>query len=518
MNRFFTGYWLAACLLAALAACGKVSSSGDDDDGENGAPVATAAELSTWMSTAVVGQLAGEDPDGDQLTFAVAEDPAGGTVDIDADGSFRYLPAHGRMGADSFSFEIDDGNGGTDQATVDISIAALTDGTPDADFANNGVQTSDFGAADSHADVIVAEGGRIIAAGTTGGNYAVVAGYSTRGLPLASWGEGGSGTTMLGVGDYDGFGAVVQQPDGRLVSAGQTLDAANYNLMLLGLTPDNGYLDSGFNGGGTNFADLGGGQSDGGNAITALSDGRFLVAGYASNGTNDDFAVARFTEAGVLDGTFGNGGTTVVDFGGFEGAQDIAIDEAGNILLVGEVNHDMGVVRLTAEGDPDAGFGDGGKVLLDRGENDRATAVLVGSDGAIFVGGSSQEGGVWSMAVAKLTGTGDLDDSFGEGGWGLATADSADVSANDMIALPNGMFLLVGGWTAGAMTEAAAARIDPSGQHDSAFGEAGFYHQAIGSGGDDQLYAAALQDDGKVVAAGSTKNASVDALLIRLGW
>lgn len=511
-----TSTLLAGCLL--VAACGKVSSDDGDGDGDNAAPVAMAAELSTWMITPVSGQLEGDDPDGDMLTFATARDPVHGTLDIDADGSFRYTPARGASGADSFAFEIDDGNGGSDQATVDISIAELTDGTPDAEFGDAGASQDDFGANDSHAGVIVAEGGRIAASGTSGGNWATVAGYSTRGGLLASWGEGGSGTTMLGVGDYDAFNAVVQQPGGRLVSAGQTLDGSNYNLMLLGLTPDNGYLDSGFNGGGSNFVDLGGGQGDGGNAITALSDGRLLVAGYASNGSNDDFMVARFTEDGMLDDTFGGAGKTVVNFGGFEGVEDIAIDEAGNILLVGEVNHDMGVVRLTPEGDPDDSFGDGGKVLLDRGENDRATAVVVGPDGGIYVGGSSQEGGVWSMAVARLTGTGELDDSFGESGWGLATAADADVRANDMLLLPNQMLLLVGSWTAGSVTEAAAARVDASGEHDPLFGTDGFFHQAFGSEGNDEFTTAALQEDGKVVVGGSAANASVDALLVRLGW
>ena len=251
--------------------------------------------------------------------------------------------------------------------------------------------------------------------------------------------------------------------------------------------------------------------------MAVLSDGRLLVAGYASNGTNEDFMVARYTEDGLLDDTFGDGGKRVVDFGGFEGAEDIAIDEAGNILLVGEVNHDMGVVRLTAEGDPDDGFGEGGKVVLDRGENDRATAVLVAPDGAIYVGGSTQDGGVWSMAVARVTEAGELDPSFGEDGWGFATAADADVQAYDMIVLPNQTLLLVGSWTAADVTE-AAARIDLSGQHDPLFGADGFYHRAIGSGGDDSLSAVALQEDGKVVAAGSTKNSSVDALLVRLGW
>ena len=122
------------------------------------------------------------------------------------------------------------------------------------------------------------------------------------------------------------------------------------------------------------------------------------------------------------------------------------------------------------------------------------------------------------MAVAKLTATGELDTTFGEEGWGLATPPAAEVFANAMLVLPNQTFLLVGGWIAGDVTEAAAARIDLSGGLDPLFGTDGFYHQAIGSDGDDQFFAAALEPDGKVVAAGSSKNANLDALLVRLAW
>jgi hypothetical protein len=87
-----------------------------------------------------------------------------------------------------------------------------------------------------------------------------------------------------------------------------------------------------------------------------------------------------------------------------------------------------------------------------------------------------------------------------------------------MLLLPNQTLLLVGGWLEGAVTEAAAARIDLTGQLDTLFGTDGFYHQAIGSGGDDQFFAAALQEDGKVLAAGSSKSGGVDALLVRFGW
>ncbi|HEY8142713.1 MAG TPA: Ig-like domain-containing protein, partial [Kofleriaceae bacterium] len=200
----------SASLLVALAACGKVSSGGDDD-GENQPPVATPAELSTWMSTPIDGRLAGEDPDGEPLTFTVVDQPRGGTLELDADGSFRYTPERGTSGPDSFTFVVDDSSDTSDEATVDISIATLTDGTPDASFGDGGAIISDFGEIDAFSGVAALEDGRVAGVGNTASEWAMVAGYSTRGGLLDSWGEGGSGSTMLNLGGYDAFGDVVQQ-------------------------------------------------------------------------------------------------------------------------------------------------------------------------------------------------------------------------------------------------------------------------------------------------------------------
>ena len=508
----------AASLLAAVSACGKVSSPGGDD-GDNQAPVATPTELSTWMSTPIAGELAGEDADGDPISFAVVDPPTGGTLELDEDGSFRYTPDRGRSGEDAFTFVVEDASETSEEATVDISIAELTDGSPDATFGEGGATIGDLGDIDAFSGVVVAEDGRIIVVGNTASEWAVVAGYSPAGEMLDPWGEGGSGSTMLNLGAYDGFGDIVQQQNGRLVSVGQTQDEAGRNFMLLGLTDNNGYLDSTFGGGGVTLTDVAVDLADVANKMTLLPDGRLLVAGYANNNTDDDFAVARYSADGILDDTFGDGGFTVINFGGTDRVNDVAVDAAGNIVLVGEAAGEMGVARLTPEGDLDEAFGDGGKRRLIRGESADAIGVEFGADGSIYVGGISQASGVWSMTVARLTPSGELDARFGEDGWAVASAPSGDTFAYDMVLLPNQTLLLVGGWRDGEVTEAAAARVVmSSGQMDPSFGEDGLYHQAIGSDGDDTLFAAALQPDGKVVAVGWSRNANLDGLLVRLGW
>ncbi len=69
------------------------------------------------------------DPDGDVLGVS-GFDPTsanGGTVNVNPDGSFEYNPPAGFVGSDSFSYSIQDGNGGSDNATVTITVTDVND-------------------------------------------------------------------------------------------------------------------------------------------------------------------------------------------------------------------------------------------------------------------------------------------------------------------------------------------------------------------------------------------------------
>ena len=54
-------------------------------------------------------------------------DTANGSVQLNADGTFTYTPDANFLGSDSFTYEIDDGNGGTDQATASITVGSVND-------------------------------------------------------------------------------------------------------------------------------------------------------------------------------------------------------------------------------------------------------------------------------------------------------------------------------------------------------------------------------------------------------
>jgi hypothetical protein len=83
----------------------------------------------TDEDTAVNVNVLGNDsePDGDPLTVTAVSDPANGTAAINPDKTVKYTPDLNYFGSDSFTYTIDDGHGGTDTATVNVTINAVND-------------------------------------------------------------------------------------------------------------------------------------------------------------------------------------------------------------------------------------------------------------------------------------------------------------------------------------------------------------------------------------------------------
>jgi hypothetical protein len=89
----------------------------------NGPPVAvddTGTTVNGFPTT--INVLANDsDPDGDTLTVTSVTDPPGGTAVNNGDGTVTYTPDCPLVtGVDTFSYTIDDGNGGTDTGMVTV--------------------------------------------------------------------------------------------------------------------------------------------------------------------------------------------------------------------------------------------------------------------------------------------------------------------------------------------------------------------------------------------------------------
>jgi VCBS repeat-containing protein len=99
----------------------------------NNDPVATADGYSvdedTLLSVDAASGVLGNDTDvdGDPLTASVVSGPGNGTLTLNGDGSFDYTPGADFNGSDSFTYQVSDGQGGTDTAVASITIAPVND-------------------------------------------------------------------------------------------------------------------------------------------------------------------------------------------------------------------------------------------------------------------------------------------------------------------------------------------------------------------------------------------------------
>ncbi len=106
--------------------------------GPNNAPLALPDSFSTDEDIAAILDILAHDtdPDDDDLTVTVPMQPPNGTVEINPDSSVTYTPNTNFFGTDSFSYMIDDARGGTDEATVQITVHPINDAPGEATIFN----------------------------------------------------------------------------------------------------------------------------------------------------------------------------------------------------------------------------------------------------------------------------------------------------------------------------------------------------------------------------------------------
>ncbi len=165
----------------------------------NDDPVASAAPLTPSEDAPATGAITASDPDGDPLTYTLSTPPANGTVTLNPDGTFSYTPDPDYNGSDDFVVTVDDGNGGTIDVTVPVTVAAVND-TPEA-----GVDTSNAVTEDTPLTVDAASG-LLSGASDIDGDPLTVSGFTVAGEPGPF--VIGSPYTIAGVGD------VTLNPDG----------------------------------------------------------------------------------------------------------------------------------------------------------------------------------------------------------------------------------------------------------------------------------------------------------------
>ena len=115
------GYWRLDETSGTTAA--DSSTFGNDGTVNGGASWQDMTSFSMAMNGALDGRVTATDPDGDTLSFSVQSNASNGTATIDSDtGAWEYTPDNGYTGNDNFSYQISDGNGGTDIVNISVTV------------------------------------------------------------------------------------------------------------------------------------------------------------------------------------------------------------------------------------------------------------------------------------------------------------------------------------------------------------------------------------------------------------
>jgi uncharacterized delta-60 repeat protein len=280
-------------------------------------------------------------------------------------------------------------------------------------------------------------------------------------------------------------------------------------------------------------------STDWGKAVLVQPSGNIVVAGQTAvsvttttkKGTTtsqyDAVGVVTYNPDGSLDTAFGSGGIVRQTFTGPTDARcnSAALEPMGttgdsDILLAGNEENSllgMALMRLKPNGSLDTTFGNGGQVLTYFPEStpciETATAVTVMTNGQIVVAGDIA--GQDSVLLARYNANGSLDTTFGNGGT-ATTVFSTYTVVSGIAVQPDGKILVAGshGFPTNTTSPGLLLRYNANGTLDSTFGSGGIVTTAIPLGtvaatayfGVAVYPNAGTANDGKIVAAGEVSS------------
>lgn len=379
-------------------------------------------------------------------------------------------------------------------------------GDLDPGFGGDGKVTTNFTSGSDQALGIAIQGdGKIVAAGSANGfatnSMFALARYQVDGTLDATFGGGDGKVVTNFTRAFDQAVIALIQDDGHIIAAGYAAGrfaVARYN--------DDGSLDAGFGGGDgkvmTNFTS----GDDFGWTAALQADGKIVVAGGAG-GVGGRFALARYETDGTLDTTFGGGdGKVVTDFTrGYDYVDDIEIQDDGMMVAAGAADYfrsqgKVALARYDAAGILDPAFSANGKLTTNLTSGwDGAFAVALQNDGKIVVAGQ----GAGFLAVARYQPTGGLDLTFGGGDGKAFTNFTSGVDYADEVAIQDDGKIVAAGAANyyGPNAKFAVFRLNADGTSDPSFSGDGKVTTDFTTGRDG-AWSMAIQEDGSIVASG----------------
>jgi uncharacterized delta-60 repeat protein len=402
------------------------------------------------------------------------------------------------------------------------------DGSLDATFDGDGLVTTAFETVSTYTSgqanaVAIQADGKIVAAGTGNNRFALIRYNADGSLDTSFDGDGRVLTTTTDSGNSSNAYAIKIQADGRIVTTGYSNNFGTWSDFTVVRYNTDGSLDALFDGDGIASTDFGA-TNETARATVIQPDGKIVAAGYKGEGSGNDYALIRYNADGSLDASFSEDGKTITDmaFPIPSGTGDVAVQADGKIVVAGYsyngFNDDFTLVRYNTNGTRDESFGNAGKVVTDITgyvQGERAKAVAIQADGKIVVAGETTLSVTGSdFVVVRYNADGSRDNSFG--GSGVVTTDfgSSFDFAYAAAIQPDGKIVAAGYSAVNGNNDFALVRYNANGSLDTTFDDDGKVTTSF-TGSNEYAYAVTIQPDGKIIAAGSQAAATSDFALAR---
>ncbi|MBE7171191.1 MAG: T9SS type A sorting domain-containing protein [Williamsia sp.] len=333
-----------------------------------------------------------------------------------------------------------------------------------------------------------------------------VARFNANGQPDSSFDGDGVVTTILEAGSRnDEAKTVAVQPDGKIIAAGRS--SSNFALVRYNV---NGSLDATFNGTGIVKTALPGSSDL--YSLVVLSDGKILAGGTSNPGsTLSDFTLVRYNANGTPDASFDGDGILTTDVAGSSAdiVYSLAVQTDGKIVAAGSSNNDMALVRYNTNGTLDNSFNGNGKLLIDFGLNEIAYSLSLQADGKLVVAGVSNSGSIFNTAVARVLTGGQLDNSF-DGDGKVSTVVGESDQFYSVLVQPDAKIVASGTTYSGGSSDFVVVRYTTTGTLDNTFDGDGKLPIDMGGA---EAYATIASWNGTLVAGGYTSRPGRDAEL-----
>ncbi|MFL6213966.1 MAG: hypothetical protein ACJ74J_08745 [Blastocatellia bacterium] len=387
----------------------------------------------------------------------------------------------------------------------------------DATFGNGGKVTAEFfNFPESVRAVALQPDGKIVVAGSRLSTPppqtfqdVALGRFNPDGSPDTSFGSGGFVAINLSSGSDEAY-AVGLQSDGKIVVGGYGQNSMGKPLSLLARFTADGQRDTSFTiRRGVDFSAI--------YAIAILPDDKIVALTYVEQGSvvPRGFLLSRYNPDGSFDTSFNGNGLVSIPFTLGYRAAALAVQPDGRIIIGG--GSPFTLLRYNANGTPDSGFGNGGVATANfPAAFSSITALALQSDGRIVGAGltGASANGPFDFALARFNSDGALDQTFSGDGKVVTDFFGDDDAARALVIQPDGQLIAVGYARRAGNYDFALARYNVDGSLDAGFGTGGKATTDF-NGGNDKAYAAALDADGKLVAAGNTAGAIIQGALAR---